>query len=58
MMHIADEQVEKYQVLYLEEYGHPIDKSKARVELTALVYLLDAMHEHMEKYNWPDVSNI
>jgi hypothetical protein len=58
MMQITDEQVEKYQAIYYAEYHEPIDKAKARKELTALVCLLDIVHRHMEKHNWPDISNI
>lgn len=58
MIHISEEQVEKYRELYLLDYGKPIDAIQARIELTALVSLLDAMHQHMENYGWPDVSNV
>ena len=40
-MQISEEQVEKYMALYVEEYGQPIDKARARAELTSLVCLLD-----------------
>lgn len=48
-MQINDEQVEKYMELYLEEYGRPIDKATARIELTALVCMLNAVHRQINK---------
>lgn len=58
MIQIGDGQVEKYMAIYLAEYGKAIDKSQARAELTALVCLVDIVHRHMEKQQWPDVSHI
>jgi hypothetical protein len=55
MMHITQEQVEKYMAIYLETYGVPIDPRKANDELTALLCLLAAVHRHMNKHNWPDL---
>lgn len=48
-MQISDEKVEKYQAIYLEKYGKPIDKSLARDELTSLVCLMEAVRRHCEK---------
>lgn len=42
-MQINEEQVEKYMAIYLEEYGHPINKAYALEELTALVTCMNAV---------------
>lgn len=50
-MHTNEEQVEKYMALYFEEYGRPIDKVNAQKELTALVCMLNAVYQHINKNN-------
>lgn len=37
--------------IYLEEYGRPIDKAQARIELTSLVCLMEAVYQHNNKNN-------
>ena len=51
-MQISDEQVEKFQAIYLEEYGREIDKAQARIELTALVCYLEAVYKFNNKINY------
>ena len=51
-MQITEEQVEKYIVLYVEEYGQEIDKARARDELTSLVCLLNAVYKFNNKQNY------
>jgi hypothetical protein len=58
MMHITQEQVEKYMAIYLATYGVPIDPRKANDELTALLCLLSAVHTHMNRYDWPELSTL
>jgi len=48
-MPITEKQIEKYVAIYLEEYGQPIDKAQARVELTSLVCLLEAVYQFNNK---------
>jgi len=50
-MEISDENVKKYMSIYLSEYGKTIDKAKAREELTALIVMLNAVHQHYNKTN-------
>jgi hypothetical protein len=56
MIPISQDHVKQYQEVYLREHGIPIDAQRARVELTALVCLVAAVHRHMEQHNWPDLS--
>jgi len=51
-MQISDEQVDKYMAIYLEEYGHEIDKARAHVELTKLVCYLEAIYKFNNKKNY------
>jgi hypothetical protein len=51
-MQISEEQVEKYMAIYLEEHGHVIDKTLARVELSSLVCLLEAVYKHNNRKNY------
>jgi hypothetical protein len=51
-MPISNQQVEKYMATFLEEYGYVIDKDRARVELTALVCLLEAIYKFNNKKNY------
>jgi len=58
MIHITDEQVEKYQSIYLREHGIAIDRATAHTELMSLVCLLAAVHRHMGQHDWPEVNDI
>jgi hypothetical protein len=51
-MQISDEQVEKYMVIYVEEFGHSIDKARARDELTALICYMEAVYKFNNKENY------
>ncbi len=42
--------------IHLAYYGFPIDQEKARIELTALVSLLLALHKHMERNECSDIT--
>lgn len=46
-MQISEEQVEKYIAVYFEVYGKTIEKAQARIELTALVCMLNAVYRHI-----------
>lgn len=49
---VSEKQVEKFQAIYLEEYGREIDKAQARTELTSLVCYLEAVYKHINKINY------
>ncbi|MFA6397494.1 MAG: hypothetical protein WDK96_01440 [Candidatus Paceibacterota bacterium] len=51
-MQISEEQIEKYMAVYLEEFGHPVDKARARDELTALVTYMNAVWKFQNKINY------
>lgn len=51
-MQISDEKVGQYMELYLKKYGKPIDKVRARDELTSLVCLLEAVYKHINQKNY------
>lgn len=50
-MQISEEKLERYQKIFLEEYGFEISKAQALTELTALICLLNAVHRHLNKDN-------
>ncbi len=51
-MQISEEQVKKYVAVYLKEYGKPIDKTRARDELTALVTYMNAVWKFQNKIHY------
>ena len=51
-MQIDNKKVEQYMNLYLKKYGKTIDIAKARVELTALVCILEAVYKFNNKNNY------
>jgi hypothetical protein len=56
-MEISDEKVEKYREVYKEIYGQPIEKGRARDELTALVCLMNAVRNYVGNMNPADISD-
>ena len=50
-MQISDEKVGQYMELYLKKYGKPIDKARAREELTSLICLLEAVYKFINNKN-------
>jgi hypothetical protein len=51
MMQVTEEQVKEYMSIYLKRHGVPIDMRKANDELTALLFLLQSVHTHIEREN-------
>ncbi len=51
-MQISEERVIQYMDLYFKKYGKPIDKDRARAELTSLMCLMDAVYKHTNKTNY------
>ena len=51
-MQISDEKVEQYVNLYFKKYGKNIDKAQARIELSALVCILEATYKYINKNNY------
>jgi len=49
---LSEEKIEKYIAIHLEEYGETIDKDRARVELSSLVCLLEAVYKHNNRKNY------
>jgi hypothetical protein len=56
-MEISNEKVEKYCEVYEEIYGQPIEKGRARDELTALVCLMNAVRNYAGSMNPADINN-
>ena len=50
-MQISEESVDKYQAIFFEEYGKKIEKAQARIELIALISILNALYRHQNKSN-------
>lgn len=48
-MQISEEKLEKYQKIFLEEYGFEISSAEALTELSSLVCLISAVHRHINK---------
>ena len=51
-MQISEARVEEFIKLYTKKYGKTIYNAQARVELTAIVCLLEAIYKHNNKNNY------
>lgn len=49
MIRVTEEQIKGYMELYLKEYGVPIEYAKADKELSALVCLLETVHDDINQ---------
>jgi len=51
-MQISEKNIQKYQEIFLKEYGFEIDKAQASQEFLSLLCLMGAVYRHQNKNNY------